>query len=107
LIGRTLVEKSSTPMQLVLTDREAVLDLRWKLDVPVVWLGPDGSRAHVVVRRAGAHELALACHPRFADDPARVSALIDRLDSSLDLAEPFGRVREAIGEARKMGAGAR
>jgi hypothetical protein len=29
--------------------------------------------------------------------------LIERLTETLDLAEPFVRIREAIGEARKMG----
>src|SRR6266446_860148 len=40
LIGKTLIEKTSAAIQLVLTDREQVLELRQRLDVPVVWLAP-------------------------------------------------------------------
>src|SRR3954451_24990444 len=40
LIGKTLVDKSTVPVQLVVTDREPVRELRNKLDVPVVWLAP-------------------------------------------------------------------
>jgi hypothetical protein len=29
--------------------------------------------------------------------------LLGRLDSTFDLAEPFQRIREAVGEARKLG----
>src|SRR5262249_19826107 len=40
LIGKALVEKTATPMQLLLTDSEPVLDLRLKVATPVVWLAP-------------------------------------------------------------------
>lgn len=40
LIGKTLVDKAGSPVRLVFTDREEVLDLRLKLEVPVVWLAP-------------------------------------------------------------------
>src|SRR5205809_4555368 len=38
LIGKTLVEKTSAGVQFVLTDHEAVLDLRQRLEIPVAWL---------------------------------------------------------------------
>src|SRR5207244_12068264 len=38
LIGKTLVEKTAVPVQMVLTDTEAALDLRLSLNVPVVWV---------------------------------------------------------------------
>src|SRR5947209_2798669 len=40
LIGKTLVEKTTAPVQLVFTDTEAALDLRLSLEVPVVWVPP-------------------------------------------------------------------
>src|ERR1700674_5287760 len=40
LIGKTLFDKAAVPAQLIVTDRETVLDLRLKVDVPVVWLAP-------------------------------------------------------------------
>src|SRR5205814_7194857 len=38
LIGKTLVDKAGIPVQVVLTDRELVLDLPLKLDAPLLWL---------------------------------------------------------------------
>jgi hypothetical protein len=32
-----------------------------------------------------------------------VADLVERLEQTMDLAEPFVRIREAIAEARKMG----
>src|SRR5262249_24805349 len=44
LIGKTLFDKTGTPVGMVLTDCPAALDLRLKVDVPVVCLAPgDGA----------------------------------------------------------------
>src|SRR5437870_8265366 len=40
LIGKALVEKTATPVSLVLTDNQAVLDLRDRWETPVAWLAP-------------------------------------------------------------------
>ena len=115
LIGKTLVDKAGVTVGLVVTDREAVLDLRLKLDVPVVWLASaedpqalalSGGPSAVTPAQAG-HGPVL-CHPHFAsiDVPAARESL-SRLDSAFDLAEPFGRIREAIAEARKLGVAGR
>jgi hypothetical protein len=98
LIGKTLVEKSNTPVQLVVTDREAVLELRNRVDVPVVCLA-SGTEAG---ESAGRPWL---CHLCFPEDAAGAQTLIERFDRSFDLREPFGRIREAIGEARRLGVG--
>src|SRR5205814_3245787 len=42
LIGKTLVDKTGVPVQLILTDREPVLELRCCLEVPVAWLAQPG-----------------------------------------------------------------
>jgi hypothetical protein len=109
LIGKALVDKTSVPAELVVTDCEIVLDLRLKLEAPVLWLAPSGAElgARIAdlsarsVRRAPGSELLL-CHPRFLADVPVAQEMLARLDG-LDLAEPFARIREAIGEARKMG----
>ena len=111
LIGKTLVDKAGVAAQLVITDREEVLDLRLKLDVPVVWLSsadaaaarPQSAR---VAQGAGARN-PLLCHPRFAGDAAAVGDMLDGMGGDLDLADPFQRIRDAIGEARKMGVASR
>jgi hypothetical protein len=60
---------------------------------------PAESDAQVLSLSAG----KVYCHPEFAADKPAVRKLIEQLPDCLDLAEPFVRIREAIGEARKMG----
>lgn len=110
LIGKTLVEKTTTEVQLVLVDRQPTLDLRPRVEVPVAWLATSGEPAAVelVARGLAAAPAApgrgpVLCHPRYPDDVPAVKRLLDGLDASFDLSEPFLRIREAIGEARKMG----
>jgi hypothetical protein len=114
VIGKALVDKAAVAAQLIVTDREAVLELRRKVEVPVVWLAPpDDPRA--LARAAGGSAAApasgargpLLCHPGFAADVPRVRGLLAGLDGALDFAEPFQRIREAVGEARKMGVAGR
>jgi hypothetical protein len=109
LIGKTLVDKVGVAVQLIVTDRGAVLDLRLKVDAPVLWLaaGDNGSTQALVVGPAPDGRGTLYCHPRYGTDVTTARALLSRLDGTLDLAEPFGRVREAITEARKLGVGNR
>jgi hypothetical protein len=109
LIGKTLVEKTAVPVQLVLTDTEAVLDLRLSLEVPVVWVGPAERAASPVSQAPGLEPAArlsranVRTHARFPADAQTVKEALERASGFLDLAEPFQRIREAIGEARKMG----
>lgn len=106
LIGKTLVDKAAVPVQLLVTDRETVLDLRLKMECPVLWLAPmDDARTHcgLPVTPAESGHGPLLCHARFPDDVPLARELLARLDSAFDMAEPFARIREAIGEARKMG----
>jgi hypothetical protein len=110
LIGKTLVEKTGTPVQMVLTDREPVLELRLSLEVPVVWLAPAGDPLAEALAAAGAEVRSetksrrpVFCHPRFAGDLPFVRETLQRLEDLIDLTEPFARIRDAIAEARKMG----
>ena len=109
LIGRTLVEKTATPAHLLVTDSANVLPVRARVDVPVIAAIPDGQ----IPLSSPDRSLATFSHPRsslpltldlkWAGDEELVRAILDRVDSALDLAEPFARIREAMGEARKMG----
>jgi pimeloyl-ACP methyl ester carboxylesterase len=110
LIGKTLVDKTGVPVQLIATDCEPVLDLRLRIDVPVVWIAgrddalvPLLTSAGALVRAARDADGPVFCHPRFRDDVHSIRELLDRLNGNLDLAEPFDRIREAISEARRMG----
>jgi hypothetical protein len=109
LIGKTLVEKTSVAAGLILTDCAAALDLRLRLESPVVWLAaPDDPAAQKIeagycVRPTTNGRGAIVCHRRFPSDVAAVREVLDRVDGMVDPAEPFARIKEAMGEARKMG----
>src|SRR5262249_46018944 len=110
LIGKTLVDKAGTSVQLLLTDCEGVRDLRHKLEVPVVWLAAANdpkalaeSAGPSLVSPAADGRGPLFCHPRYPADVPLVRSLLGQLDSTFDLAEPFARIREAVSEARKLG----
>jgi hypothetical protein len=110
LIGKTLLDKTVVPVQLIITDRQSVVDLRLKVECPVLWLAaPDDARASASAEQGIAltfgpsGQSSLLCHPRFPEDEARTRDLLSCLDGGFDLAEPFVRIREAIGEARRMG----
>jgi hypothetical protein len=110
LIGKTLVDKTGTAVQVIVTDREPVLELRRCLEIPVLWLAAPDDPLAVALARAGAEikpprnaQGALLRHPSFPGDGPFLNEVLDRLGGSVDLTEPFARIREAIGEARKMG----
>jgi hypothetical protein len=92
LIGKTLVEKTTTPVQFVATDTPAALDLRRRLDIPVVLLDLTSGGADFRV------------HPNFPQDRAAVEGILGGEGDGIHLSEPFIRIREAMAEARKTGA---
>jgi hypothetical protein len=105
LIGKALVEKTSTKPDLIVADSPAALGLRTRVDVPTLALQPTGEPVPA--------DAAAFSHPRssvplllaagFPADAAAITQLLDRIDPAVDLAEPFARIREAVTEARKMG----
>jgi hypothetical protein len=106
LIGKTLVEKTSSPATIIFSDRQPVLELRNSLDLPVVWVAvnePQPEQAGIVIRPARDLQPALVSEARFPNDTPRVQAILAALDPGFDFTEPFARIREAIAEARKMG----
>jgi hypothetical protein len=109
LIGKTLIDKTAVAVQLVVTDRALLLELRPRLEVPVVWVAPaappagDSSSLPELPAIAERVRDSVYRHARFAEEGQRVGELLDRVESFIDLTEPFQRIREAIGEARKTG----
>jgi hypothetical protein len=92
LIGKTLVDKTGLAVNLIVTDTEAVLELRQRVDYPVALLDSTGGhRGHV----------------RYPGDGPLIQELLEKIKGALDLSEPFTRIREALGEARKMGVSSR
>jgi hypothetical protein len=88
LIGKTLVEKTGVPVRVVVTDTEAALNLRQRLETPVALVS------------AGQE---MRGHSRFPGDGPVIQELLEKIKGGLDLVEPFQRIREALVEAKKMG----
>jgi hypothetical protein len=110
LIGKTLVDKTGIPIQLVVTDSPTALDLRLRLDVPVAWVAHAARVDHPAAPVATQERPttlpvreSIHCHARFPEDAVAINDILNQLIGTVDLAEPFQRIREAMGEARKMG----
>jgi hypothetical protein len=107
LIGKTLIEKSSSRPNLIVTDSLAALALGTRVNLPILTV----LRQELTL----APELQRFQHPRCraalaASSVQSVSELLpilDRLDPSIDLLEPFTRLQDALNEARKLGANQR
>jgi hypothetical protein len=113
LIAKTLIDRAGVALQLVVTDRPVVLDVRPHLDVPVVYVAAqDDPRAKSLAAEGAGALPAVAgrgpvvCNPRFPADVAASREVLSRAEG-LDLVEPFDRIRGAIAEARKLGVSAR
>lgn len=105
LIGKTLIEKTGTLPTLVVTDTLASLAVGEHLNIPAVSIAPAegfGTRALATPKCS----LPLS-HRAAGLTPEELTEVLARLDATVDLAEPFARVREAMAEARKVGGAAR
>jgi len=110
LIGKTLIDRCSTPVQILFTDSLMVLPLRSRLEIPVAVVSnqddpllpflPGERVARLVDERI---TRPLLFDPRQGDDAQRIRQLWDKIDPGMDVSEPFARIREAMSEARKMG----
>jgi hypothetical protein len=101
LIGKALLEKATTPVQLLLTDHDLTLDIRHRASVPVLLVQQDGSKPlspESLIRPVQDGTPALLRHRRYPDDEPAIRVLLEKLDPSFDLLEPFRRIRDAITE---------
>jgi hypothetical protein len=100
LIGKTLIDKTATPVGWVMVDNPLSLDLRRSLAVPVcLWHNtatPGDSMPGLMVQSR------VYCHGDYPEDVAWFRESLDAL-GAFDLGEPFARIREAMTEARKQG----
>jgi hypothetical protein len=102
VIGKTLLEKAGVAAHLIVTDRRPVLEIRPRLEMPVLFLAEESEELGCF-RPAAEGQSRFCRHPNFPTDEAAIRLLLQRLESPFDLLEPFCRVREAMSEARKMG----
>ena len=106
LIGKTLIEKTSVAPALIVTDSLAALALRDRLAIPVVAVrtgNADDDGPDILQLTHVRSSVMLAYLAKYPSDKAAIDERLDRVDSAVDLAEPFARIREAVIEARKMG----
>jgi hypothetical protein len=122
-IGQALLAKSRNRPLLICTDREPALAVGDYVDIPVALVLPSEvsvpstadvpatdtqwrvDPAHhgprLVTFRLGRNCLAMPATS--AEDQQRILDHLSGLVDSFDLTEPFGRIREAIQEARRGG----
>jgi hypothetical protein len=122
-IGQTLLTQSIIEPRLICTDQEATLSVREHTDLPVVLVLPSTSAlqesseleaaTEKKYRLDGAHcgvpplmtfslgRNRLALPFRLESDREEISARLSGVAESLDLAEPFDRIRDAIEEAQQ------
>jgi len=117
-IGQTLLAQAKNPPLLVCTDRRPALVVREHVPVPVALVLPAESEpppdqdekllrldaAHnggpkLVIFQLGRNRLAVG--ERSEGDRGLITERLAELAESFDLAEPFGRIREAIEEAQQ------
>jgi hypothetical protein len=122
-IGQALLNRSRVPTLAVCTDRPPAMAVREFTDMPVALVLPsedamatgepaggqrtwriDGAHGPATMLTAftwGRNRLAV---PQAADDDRqRIAAQLAGWGEDFDLSEPFGRIREAIEEARRGG----
>lgn len=105
LIGKTLIEKTAIRPDIVITDVPEVMSLAGRVGMPVVAIAAENvsgtTRTGTLSHPRSPRPLVL---PSVGDLSAEgVIRLLDRVDPSVDLTEPFGRIREALAEHRKFG----
>jgi len=123
-IARALIERASATPGLVFTDVEPVLALRPLTSVPVVFVPPTAPSREVAasldntarldsphptpppagsirLHRFSLGALQLAVPESHRDDQSQVVSQWQPHAEEFDLAEPFGRIRDAIEEARR------
>jgi hypothetical protein len=105
LIGKTLVDKTGTTVQILVTDTQAALDIRLRLDTPAFWLAPPGAPGPPQTRVCQLSEGrgTIHAHAFYPADVESGRRQLEPLCATFDLGEPFNRIREAMAEARKMG----
>jgi hypothetical protein len=105
-IGGTLLAAAKLPVRLLLTDQRSMLAVRATSGAAMAMVTaraamnaePDASNCCDLI--AGGCQLELP--PGFESDREAVAESIEILTKHVDLAEPFGRIHEAICEAQRI-----
>lgn len=102
LMGRALVERLGTTPDLLVTDHEAILELRNHIDVPMACVASGDSDLETdtapPLGRVRIGQRVLTVHSAHDDDAAALHHGATQIAESADLQEPLGRVRLALQE---------
>jgi hypothetical protein len=101
-IGQALVTRAKTDVLLVFTDERAAVGVREFSSAPVVLMRSNSAEAPAcndLPLTLGDFQALLA--NRYSSDQPMVLSRWKEHGHSLDLLEPFGRIREALEEAQK------
>lgn len=106
-IGQTLLRATQLKVPLVLTDMAPMLATAELVKEPVALLLPPATAQGIVppgLTLLESTTVRIAFPSGRQSDSAGMSAAIARLGDSFDWPEPFGRIRDAIGEAQRSAA---
>lgn len=101
-IGQALVAKAKSQVLLVFTDDASMTGVREFAPCPVALVETDANQAQLAAAfscKLGPHNVSL--ENRYSSDQPLLLSLWKEHGHSLDLSEPFGRIREALEEAQK------
>ena len=110
VIGQALLEKAAAKADVICTNHPAVLAVRPLIETPVILVREAGDSTR---RVDGPHTLAgpnseftlgrnkLSVAAAFTGDKSAATKALGELAEQFDLAEPFGRIREALKEAQQ------
>jgi hypothetical protein len=108
LIGGTLVENAGVKPQLILTDREQILELRNFIDQPLALVGKSSDSIREATggdsREVKLGRQIVRFHSAHEADRGALSRNAESIPGDADLQEPFERVREALHETLRSGA---
>jgi len=91
ICGTKLIEKTEKKPSIILTNDQELLELRKKLEVPLLYLKSD---EHVSKRS----ENSVSPHPDFKDDIEKTRKIIESCKDKFKITEPFDRISKALEE---------
>jgi hypothetical protein len=105
LLAGALVDKAGIKPHIVLTDREAILELRNHIESPVALVSEAPAKsAETPDTELRIGRQVLRFHEAHSRDKQALEVESKRLPNDADLREPFQRVREALQETLRLGA---
>lgn len=105
-IGGTLLRAAKITPNLVMTDSDALLHAREMISVPMaLLLRADAPGSRLTSREIAFDPYKLHLPIGYEQDEVLIANALAAMTRRIDLAEPFGRIHDAILEAQRIGSG--